>query len=157
MDAHFGPWDNPLEVIFIVHWTLLPPPSHQAHICRWSTAAHVGSFSQFVFVCVFVKCDVMTLFAYVYLYIFVFVLVFVFVWSADVSSGREIVRMIFRQHPGFIDVLSERHFVRPYFWDVLSGRYFIREFLSNIFSKWPALDVVSGRHIVRICGTIKWS
>ena len=39
--------------------------------------------------------------------------------SADVSSGRQIVRMTFRQHPG-LDVSSGRHFVRPYFWDVLS-------------------------------------
>ena len=77
-------------------------------------------------------------------------------WSADVLSGRHLVRMTFCQHPG-LDVLSGRHFVRPYFWDVLSGRHFVREFLCNIFSKWPALDVLSGRQIVRICGTIKSS
>ena len=47
------------------------------------------------------------------------------------------------------DVLSGRHFVRPYFWDVLSGRHFVREFLCNIFSKWPAFDVLSGRQILR--------
>ena len=68
-------------------------------------------------------------------------------WSADVLSGRHIVRMTFRQDGlTTLDVLSGLCLTTL---DVLSGRIHVRRFVRKTVcheSEWPALDVLSGLH-----------
>ena len=67
-------------------------------------------------------------------------------WSADVLSGRHIVRVTFC-HGFLIDVLSGRHFV---------STYFVRHFVRKTFCQFSffvvgfCIDVLSGRQIVSI-------
>ena len=69
-----------------------------------------------------------------------------FFWSADVLSGRHIVRVTFC-HGFLIDVLSGRHFV---------STYFVRHFVRKTFCQFSffvvgfCIDVLSGRQIVSI-------
>ena len=69
-----------------------------------------------------------------------------FFWSADVLSGRHIVRVTFC-HGFLLDVLSGRHFV---------STYFVRHFVRKTFCQFSffvvgfCIDKLSGRQIVRI-------